>query len=302
MKLEWLEDLLALYSERTLTAAAERRNISQPAFSRRIKSLEDWLGVTLLDRSAKPASFTKAASDNERLVRSLISSIYEFRAASQLRAQGEHVITIGSQHSLDMRPLIDIIEKRKDDSIAGKYRVFAGDRQECILRMLRGEIDVLYCYSRPDELTPVPPTVAKSFVVSHDSLVPYCAPDFAKQRRRRNSARPQVPVLAYPPDSFLGGLLWESKFLELATTLDLQITYVSSFSYALIDLAMSGHGVAWLPERFARQAVKERKLMRYQAGGAAIPLNSQLAISKQLLPELGSIVPKFIRLLGTKQA
>src|SRR5690606_12716086 len=139
--------------------------------------LEEWLGVELLDRTAKPATFTKTARDNEQLVRSLISSIYEFRAASQLRAQGEHVITIGSQHSLDMRPLIDLIDKRRQDSSEGKYRVFADDRQECIARMLRGEIDILYCYSRPDELTPVPPSIAKAFVVSHDALTCYCAPD-----------------------------------------------------------------------------------------------------------------------------
>ena len=47
MELAWLEDFLALARERNFSRAAEVRHISQPAFSRRVRMLEDWRACML---------------------------------------------------------------------------------------------------------------------------------------------------------------------------------------------------------------------------------------------------------------
>lgn len=60
MELKWLEDFLALHTTRNFHTAAKQRNVSQPAFSRRIQSLETWVKEPLFDRNARPASLTKA--------------------------------------------------------------------------------------------------------------------------------------------------------------------------------------------------------------------------------------------------
>ncbi|MEM8665677.1 MAG: LysR family transcriptional regulator, partial [Pseudomonadota bacterium] len=44
MRLEWLDDILAIADLGSLKAAAERRHLSQPAFSRRLKLIEESLG------------------------------------------------------------------------------------------------------------------------------------------------------------------------------------------------------------------------------------------------------------------
>ena len=41
MDMQWLDDVLVLLEEGNMTRAAARRNISQPAFSRRIRGFED---------------------------------------------------------------------------------------------------------------------------------------------------------------------------------------------------------------------------------------------------------------------
>ena len=51
MELKWLEDFLSLAETRSFSRSAEQRRVTQPAFSRRIRSLEIWLGTVLLDRS-----------------------------------------------------------------------------------------------------------------------------------------------------------------------------------------------------------------------------------------------------------
>ncbi len=52
--------LIALADTGSFSKAAEKRFVTQPAFSRRIKSLENWFGVDLVDRSNYPAKLTPA--------------------------------------------------------------------------------------------------------------------------------------------------------------------------------------------------------------------------------------------------
>ena len=44
MEIKWLEDFVTLADTSSFSRAAELRNVTQPAFSRRIKQLEGWLG------------------------------------------------------------------------------------------------------------------------------------------------------------------------------------------------------------------------------------------------------------------
>ena len=41
MDIKWFEDLLVLLEEKSFTRAAARRHVTQPAFSRRIRLLEE---------------------------------------------------------------------------------------------------------------------------------------------------------------------------------------------------------------------------------------------------------------------
>ena len=60
MELKWLEDFLQLVETGNFSRAAERRFVTQPAFSRRIRALEAWLGAELVDRTSYPTKLTKA--------------------------------------------------------------------------------------------------------------------------------------------------------------------------------------------------------------------------------------------------
>ncbi len=60
MNLSWLDDFLALADSGNFSRAADERHMTQPAFSRRIRALEEWLGAELFDRSSQPAKLTPA--------------------------------------------------------------------------------------------------------------------------------------------------------------------------------------------------------------------------------------------------
>ena len=60
MQIKWIEDFLTLTDAGAFSRAAERRNVSQPTFSRHIQSLEEWLGVELVDRRMQGVHLTAA--------------------------------------------------------------------------------------------------------------------------------------------------------------------------------------------------------------------------------------------------
>lgn len=60
MDMKWMEDFLCLADTRSFSRSASARHASQPAFSRRIQSLEHWLGAKLVDRGSTPLALTTA--------------------------------------------------------------------------------------------------------------------------------------------------------------------------------------------------------------------------------------------------
>lgn len=49
LELTWLEDCIALAQSLNFSRAAASRYVTQPAFSRRIVSLEEWLGTPIFE-------------------------------------------------------------------------------------------------------------------------------------------------------------------------------------------------------------------------------------------------------------
>ena len=80
MDTRWLQDFVTLSEVRNFTRAAELRNLSQAAFSRRIQSLEQWLGARLIDRNAYPTQLTDAGERFRAIAIELINQLAEARA------------------------------------------------------------------------------------------------------------------------------------------------------------------------------------------------------------------------------
>lgn len=58
MEIQGIDDFLTLVETRSFSKAAAQRHVTQPAFSRRIKALEENLGTPLFDRSKTPLALT----------------------------------------------------------------------------------------------------------------------------------------------------------------------------------------------------------------------------------------------------
>src|SRR5699024_11951572 len=89
LETKWLEDFVALANTRSFSSSARQRHVTQPAFSRRIRSLEQAVGVTLVDRSTTPVGLTPEGQLFLVTARNLVEQLSESRSEER-REGNEH--------------------------------------------------------------------------------------------------------------------------------------------------------------------------------------------------------------------
>jgi DNA-binding transcriptional LysR family regulator len=80
METKWLEDFVSLAETPSFSRSAQLRHVTQPAFSRRIQSLEAWAGTELIDRGSYPTQLTPAGQILYAQALDLLQSLQNARA------------------------------------------------------------------------------------------------------------------------------------------------------------------------------------------------------------------------------
>lgn len=101
MDLDWLKDFLALAETANFSRAADVRNVTQPAFSRRIRALEDWVGAPLFLRTAQGATLTAAGEVFRSAAIDLARDLDKARLAVQAAHERESAsLSVAATHAL----------------------------------------------------------------------------------------------------------------------------------------------------------------------------------------------------------
>ncbi|SEF34803.1 LysR family transcriptional regulator [Variovorax sp. NFACC27] len=279
LDLEWLEDFLALAETGNFSRAAQARSIAQPAFSRHIRSLEEWVGVDLFDRSAHPTALTAAGKRFQPLLQEALAGLEAARikaraahdlAAASLSFAATHVLSLtffprwlaGVESSLSMGPIQTI----SDSSYA------------CEDLMLQRRVQFVLCHGHagaPGRLDEAQYPVQR---LSEDVLVPVSAPD-AKGAPQHALGEGRSPsVLAYSEASGLGRIMramQDSEFgKDFATSLS--IVFTAHHAALLRTMALEGRGLAWLPMSLVADDLRNGALADAGAGGWRVPVDIRL--------------------------
>lgn len=260
MDLKWLEDLLVLLESGSFSKAAERRNVTQPAFSRRIRALEAWLDVTLIDRTRKPLQFTDAARENEAEIRRLVNQIHELRNRVQSDIKSSPRILLTTQHSLTITYLPHLIQFLSDRKLHFPYRLRSANKDECVDALARGEVDLLLCYETRRHPTGLPEAAVHRILLDRDQFCPVASPPVAASMGSFGHRQP-IPLLAYTEQSFFGQIMRTEIFPDLMQHYSLETVCVSAFSVALRELVANGMGIAWLPKALVDTDLKSGRLV-----------------------------------------
>lgn len=247
MELKWLEDLLLLLETGSFSKAAKHRNITQPAFSRRIRALENWLGATLVDRHRNPLRFTRAALSNEAEVRHLVNLFYELRGRARAEAQATRRVIFTTQHTLTVTHLPRLLRYLGHEHPRISYRVRSANKAECVTQMIRGEADFLLCYEAPSVDTGLPEMAVRRVQLGRERVIPVTACSPPKTPIHLPMENLPLPLLLYPENSFLGQVLRESCLPRVLKAYSVETVCESAFSIGVKELTLGGLGIAWLP-------------------------------------------------------
>ncbi|WP_090044423.1 LysR family transcriptional regulator [Limnohabitans sp. 2KL-27] len=292
MELKWLDDYLALIETGSFSAAAEKRHVSQPAFSRRIQHLEEWLGVELIDRTHKPLRFTPLATQHESSFRGLVNQVYEFRSTLKSDANSSPGLVISAQHSLAAAHLPAFLQKLRTLHPEQRFRIRSENRDEGVALLLRGQADILLVYESNTSVTGIPAQLATPCALGDDVLVLVASPKLCMSKDFSRPDHP-LPLLCFPPESFFGQTVRTHVLPELMQSRLVAVQYVSEFSLGLREMALIHQGAAWLPRSLIAQDLKRKTLQELPTIGREVPLTIMAYFANHGSQPLQQLFAKF---------
>jgi DNA-binding transcriptional LysR family regulator len=265
--LNWLEDFLALAEHRNFSRAAEARNVTQPAFSRRIRALEEWVGTPLVTRLPQGVAMNAAGEFLREQAEGLTRDLHQMRRGA-LKAAGREgaALAIAATHALSFTFFPGLIRTLPSQEGLGTLNLISDTMAACERVLLAGDADFLLCHARSGVPTRLTPGAFTHLVVGSDQLVPVSAPDASGAAQWKLPGVPSAPVrlLAYSAASGLGRIL-EATQREFARQPSLDPVFTSPLAAALHTMCRQGQGMAWLPRTMAAEDLAAGRLV--EAGG-----------------------------------
>ena len=259
-ELKWLEDLLALVETGSVTKAAEQRHVTQPAFSRRIRQLEQWLGMAVIDRSRKPVQVYPLIVEQEGRIRELVRGVYQLRNQLQDNFQQQRSLFV-VQHTLAVSHFSRLLKQLKDELPYPAYRLYTANNEACPA-LFHCDAHFMLCYEQPDK--PILDTSATIHrqALEMDSLLPVATTVLLEDLSAtlEEGERPVLPVLMYLQDSFFAEVISRNLLAGLLQRFQLNIICESALAVSLKEMALASMGVAWLPRSLVREEIDDGRL------------------------------------------
>lgn len=262
-----------LLEEGSLSAAAARRNLTQPAFSRRIRAFEDWVGIPLLDRTANRIELHPRLSASADEIRATIGRIESLRGRLLRGPRGERDYVFAVQHALVMTVFPSVLDAFQQIEETTTARLRTMNREECISLFVRGEADFLIVY----EARGLPPLPFDKSISRHiwmrDTLIPLCGGHLRYELGPDRRPRDSFPLITYPTESHFGQLLHRDG-LESAMRADGAYGFIeTAFSVGVLKLIQAGMGIGWLPHSLCHLDLAAGALVDLSDAYGQVPLD-----------------------------
>ncbi|CCF00960.1 putative LysR family transcriptional regulator (plasmid) [Sinorhizobium fredii HH103] len=251
MDIQWLQDFLTVAETGNFTRAANDRNASQPAFSRRIQSLEAWLGVALIDRSVFPTRLTIEGERFRDQAAQILRQLLDARTELSGEPTGRRdQVRLALPHALATGRLPDWWTDWSEGR-ALSCQLIPGNVHDTVTSLVSGDVDLLVCFHHAQQPIHLDPDVYERVELGTEKLKPYVAKHMVGQCALPGDSSRPLPLLAYSYGTYLGrmvDLIIESAPTPLVAT----PIFKSDMADVLRELVLAGHGLAWLPDCTAR--------------------------------------------------
>ena len=250
MDIKLLEDFVCLASLESFTAASRERHVTQSALSRRVKSLEAWLGTELINRDSNNFNLTPQGRIFVPEAEVILRRLYNAREAARvLGTNGDFEITVAAQNSIAQTLFLDWV-KRLETRLDNVYvRLISEKLGECIDLLNQGHVSYMFCYANEALTLPIDEKKFAYTTVGRDSLIPVTVPkqDKTPLFSLPGTSEKPLPFVAYAHDSVFGKTI-DQLIQDKSHHCYLSRRYENAYSHTLKSLVKEKLGLAWLPE------------------------------------------------------
>lgn len=279
MELEWLADLVAVVESGGFSRAAEVRNVTQPALSRRIRALEDWVGTPLFVRTTHKVLLTPAGEAFHPVAAEILRRAEEGRQEAVEQAQGQTgQLQFAATNALALTFFPEWLRRVEAKlPFTANIELIANHMEACERIMLQGRAQFLLGHHHPLAETVLTKKQFQSHRVGDDTLIPVAAP----RETTDGSQLPEfllpgtedvpIPYLSYRSESGMGRIVTAVRARE-PTRSFLKPTFSSHLAKLLVTMALEGRGVAWLPRSLIFEDLETGRLVRAGSSDWYIPI------------------------------
>lgn len=280
----WLEDFLALAATGNFSRAAEDRHSSQPAFSRRIRALEEWIGAALVDRSTQPARLTEVGEWFRGVADELVARAGRLPGEARQVAEASAVtLRIAATHALSFTFLPRWLRGLEATITLGPVELSSDVLARCEAQMQAGKVHFVLAHAHARMQGPLDSEAYVAADIGQDELVPVSRPGAdGEPVHRLRKGRSAVPVLAYTDESGMGRVLRAvlGRRLEAMGT---QVVFTAHLASVLRSMAIDGRGIAWLPRTLVDEDIEAGRLVAAAGAEWAVDLEIRLYRQRQLV-------------------
>ena len=268
METKWFEDFVALAETRSFSRSAQLRHVTQPAFSRRIQSLEAWAGTDLVDRSSYPTRLTPAGETLYDQALEMLQALQSTRALMRGHtAAGQDVIEFAVPHTLAFTFFPAWVSALRENFGPIKSRLIALNVHDAVMRLVEGSCDLLIAYHHPSQPNQLDTERYEMVSLGEEVVAPYVKPgvDGEPLYLLPGSAGRPLPYLGYAPGAYLGQMV-ELILKQSSTPIHFDRVYETDMAEGLKAMALEGHGVAFLPFSAVERDLRAKKLVSAAPG------------------------------------
>lgn len=304
LDMDWLEDFIVLAESGNFSRAAQARHIAQPAFSRHIKSLEEWVGVDLFDRTTHPVSLTAAGKRLRPEIEDVLLRLESARA--QARAAHEQAavsLQFAATHALSLSffPswLAGIEAQLPVGRKMGPIQMVSDSFAACEDLMLQRRAQFLLCHGHPQVSNRLDDTQFSFVRVGEDRLLPVtaAAANGAPLHALQRDGNDATPVLMYGEASGIGQIM-RSAMKQALDAGRFDTVFTAHHAVLLKTMAIEGRGIAWLPQSLIGHELESRRLVLAGDERWHIPIEVRLFRPKAELTAAAEAVWRVVAAVG----
>lgn len=293
MELRYLRYFVTVAEERSITSAAGRLRVAQPALSRQLRALEAEIGSSLMERTSRGVMLTEAglafAEDAQRILTAVDAAVSAARARSR-GTKGDLSIGYAPSPTAEIIPSALQALERSSPEVNVTLHDLSGD--ELLSGLLKGQ---LHCAVMVEPGDLLPDNLVFHPLKEYRQCVAF-APQhpFARLRRVPLERLANEPLVVYDRRHY-------TEYMQTIVALLRPITASPRIAVecdgltTVVAAVLAGRGVAIVPEVFSRLVGNRVRLRAIHPAGAPLVVGYGHRVD---IP-LSSVTRRFIDALKT---